>query len=147
MKYAKYELVMKRCKVHESKIEYMITAPEDACSFATKIMKLHEKPQEVFAIAMLDCKGEIIGYSEISQGDLTQSIVHPREVYKPAIIQNAAAIIAFHNHPSGNPEPSDEDIAITKRLKEAGEIIGIKLFDHIIVGYNRYTSLAEQHLM
>lgn len=147
MTYAKYELVMKRAKVHESKFEYNMYSPYDAFKFATKIMRMHENPQEVFSIVMLNTKGEVIGYSEISRGELAYSIVHPREVFKPAIVQNAAAIIAFHNHPSGNAEPSEDDKNVTQRLCEAGRILGIKVHDHIIVGDGEYTSLAKEGLM
>lgn len=147
MTYAKYELIMKKTEVRESIFDYDLRTSEDAYKFATDIMRLHEIPQEVFSVVMLNAKGEVIGYGEISRGDLTGSIVHPREVFKPAIIQNAAAIIAFHNHPSGNATPSSEDLQVTKRLSEAGRLLGIQLFDHIIVGDGEYTSLAKEGLM
>lgn len=144
MTYAKYELIMKKKEVHESVFDYDLKTSDDAYKFATDIMRMHEKPQEVFSVVMLNAKGEVIGYSEISRGDLTSSIVHPREVFKPAIIQNAASIIAFHNHPSGQSQSSAEDIQVTKRLAQAGAILGIKLLDHIIVGDGNYTSLAHE---
>ena len=74
-------------------------------------------------------------------------MVHPREVFKPAIVQNAFAIIALHNHPSGDPTPSQEDIEVSNRLKEAGEIIGIKVFDHVIIGKQNYISLKKEGCM
>jgi DNA repair protein RadC len=83
---------------------------------------------------------------EVSVGSLNQSIVHPRELFKTALLSSAAAIILVHNHPSGDPTPSREDIEITRRLKEAGEILGVKLLDHIIVG-SSYLSFTERGLL
>ena len=90
--------------------------------------------REHFLVAMLDQKNVVIGVNIVSTGSLTASIVHPREVYKPAILSNAAAIICCHNHPSGAPQPSQEDRALTTRLHDAGKLLGIALLDHIIIG-------------
>lgn len=141
--YSKYELFMKQTAVHESEIDYNIKNPNTVYDFAVNIMELNSVPQEVFVIIMLDSKGGIIGYSEISRGTLNSSMVHPREVFKPAIIQNAFGIIAIHNHPSGDPTPSKEDIEVTDRLREAGKLIGIELFDHVIIGNCEKSSLKE----
>ncbi|HIJ87415.1 MAG TPA: JAB domain-containing protein [Desulfuromonadales bacterium] len=89
--------------------------------------------REYFVALLLDGKNKIIGIHTVSQGSLNQSVVHPRETFKSAILANAAAVILAHNHPSGDLTPSSEDIAITRRLKEAGDILGIKVLDHIIV--------------
>jgi len=80
-------------------------------------------------------------------GTRNGSLVHPREVFKPAILSNAAAVLLIHNHPAGDPEPSAEDKAITRRLKEAGEILGINVLDHLVVGDGRYVSFADQLLL
>ena len=90
--------------------------------------------REHFVVLLLDQKNKIIGIHTVSTGSLTASVVHPREVYKVAILSNAAAIIAGHNHPSGDPNPSAEDRALTTRLYDAGKLLGIALLDHIIVG-------------
>ena len=90
--------------------------------------------RERFIVAHLDAKHRPIGIEVVSVGSLTSSIVHPREVFKAAIVQNAAAVILCHNHPSGDPAPSAEDVAITRRLREAGELLGIRVLDHIIIG-------------
>ena len=95
-------------------------------------------------VTFLDPKCKMIGYDTISKGTLTASIVHPREVYKAAIQKSAYSIIVLHNHPSGDPTPSQEDLKITTRLKTAGEVIGIPLLDHIIIGDNSYKSLREE---
>ena len=99
--------------------------------------------RENFVIAMLDTKNNVIGVNTVSIGSLNSSIVHPREVFKAALLAGAASIILCHNHPSGDPEPSKEDIQVTNRLVKAGEIIGIEVLDHIILGDRTYKSLKE----
>lgn len=84
---------------------------------------------------------------QVSEGSLNQSIVHPREVFIPAVKESAAAIILVHNHPTGDPAPSSEDIAITRRLREAGDIMGIKVLDHIIIGDGEFVSFVERGLL
>ena len=93
---------------------------------------------------ILNTANQVIRRELISEGNLNSSIVHPREVYRTAIIENAASIIGLHNHPSGNPTPSREDIAITKQLVEAGKVIGIAFHDHIIIAGEEYVSLAQK---
>jgi len=100
--------------------------------------------REQFLVACLDAKHAIIGVNVVSIGSLTLSIVHPREVFKPAILLNAHALIAAHNHPSGDPAPSAEDRVLTARLRQAGELIGIALLDHLILGEDRIYSFADQ---
>ncbi|MDP3793306.1 MAG: JAB domain-containing protein [Candidatus Uhrbacteria bacterium] len=92
--------------------------------------------RESFAVLMLNAKNRLIGISTISVGSLTSSLVHPREVFKPLILHNAAAVILAHNHPSGDPTPSREDNSITQRLVTLGDMMGIRVIDHIIIGDN-----------
>jgi DNA repair protein RadC len=89
----------------------------------------------------------VIGFNLVAIGTLTSALVHPREVFKAAILANAAAIILVHNHPSGDPEPSAEDRALTSRLKEAGEILGIRILDHVVIGDGRFRSLASEGII
>jgi DNA repair protein RadC len=101
--------------------------------------------REHFAIACIDAKHKIIGFHTIAIGTLTMALVHPREVFKTAILLSSAACALFHNHPSGDPTPSREDRELTKRLEQAGELLGIHILDHIIFGANnRYYSFADQ---
>ncbi len=100
--------------------------------------------REQFLVCCLDAKNVSIGVNIVSIGTLTLSIVHPREVFKPAILLNACAIIAAHNHPSGDPTPSAEDRTLTTRLREAGDLLGIRLLDHLILGDERLYSFADQ---
>ena len=108
---------------------------------------LMEETKEMFITLHLDGKNRAICYDLVSIGSLNQSIVHPREVFKTACISNAAAILCLHQHPTGDPTPSTEDISITRRLKEAGEIMGIKVLDHIIIGDGEYLSFVERGLL
>ena len=104
----------------------------------------HGLDREQFLVACLDAKHAIIGVNVVSIGSLSISIVQPREVFKPAILLNSAAIICSHNHPSGDPEPSSEDRVLTARLRQAGDLIGITILDHIILGDDRTYSFADQ---
>jgi len=100
--------------------------------------------QETFHVLLLDGKHRLRRRERVSQGTLTTSLVHPREVFGPAIREGAAALIVVHNHPSGDPEPSAEDLAVTRRLHEAGRILGVPLLDHIVVGDGAYVSIRER---
>jgi DNA repair protein RadC len=128
-------------------LEKSIANPATAAEIINQVFDMENQPNEVFAILCLNTKNKIVGVHTISIGSLNASIVHPREVFKAALLNNAASIILAHNHPSGHPEPSQEDIETTKRLVKAGEIIGIKVLDHIIIGDRRYISLGERGLM
>lgn len=107
---------------------------------------LTNETKEYFFTLHLDGKNRIVCIDQVSVGSLNQSIVHPREVFKTALLSSAAAIILIHNHPSGDPAPSREDREITRRLKEAGELLGIRILDHMIVG-DTYLSFVEQGLL
>jgi DNA repair protein RadC len=96
--------------------------------------------REKFIVLLLNAKHIPIGVNTVSVGSLTASIVSPREVFKPAIVGNAAAVLLAHNHPSGDPAPSPEDIELTKRLRDAGELLGIRVLDHVILGDGRHYS-------
>lgn len=100
--------------------------------------------KEVFCCAMLDAKNRVFKDYRVSEGTLTHSLVHPREAFRDAIKESAASVIFIHNHPSGDPTPSREDIAITERLADAGGIVGINVLDHIIIGDDTYTSMMEK---
>ncbi len=105
---------------------------------------LSRETKEHFIALHLDTKNKIVCVDTVSVGSLTSSIVHPREVFKSVLLSSAASIAIVHNHPSGTPEPSKDDINITKRLKEAGDFLGIPVIDHIIIGNGCYISLIEK---
>jgi DNA repair protein RadC len=108
---------------------------------------LRDLRHEVFKALLLDAKHGLIRDMTISEGSLTVSIVHPREVFNLAVRESAAAVIFVHNHPSGDPHPSEEDHALTRRLMAAGEILGIRVLDHIVIGDGRYVSFADEGLL
>lgn len=122
-----------------------ITSPSVLADLVMDDMRYLNK--EYFKIAILDTKNQIIVIENISIGTLNASIVHPRDVFKIAIKRNANSIILIHNHPSGDTTPSNEDISITNRLIDAGNLIGIKVLDHIIIGDNKFLSFKEKNLI
>jgi len=134
--------------VKESSILYpkrQITSPEDAYGLLKKILERADR--EYFVVMCLDTKNQPTAINVCHVGSLNASIVHPREVFKPAILSNAASVIVGHNHPSQNPTPSREDIEVTKRLVEAGKVIGIDVLDHLIVCEENFVSLKEKGYM
>jgi len=122
----------------------IIKSPEDVATIVRSQLK--GKKKEHFLVLCLDTRNHLINYKQVSMGSLDTSVVHPREVFKEAISSNAASVIFVHNHPSGDPEPSKEDVELTKRLAKAGEIIGIDVLDHIIVCDKTYLSLKTKGL-
>jgi DNA repair protein RadC len=121
---------------------YVIRSPEDGANYMMNDMRFLS--QEHFVCLYLNTKNQVIHKQTIFIGSLNASIVHPREVFREALKRSAASLIALHNHPSGSPEPSREDIEVTKRLAECGKIIGVDLLDHLIIGDNKFVSLKEK---
>jgi len=126
-----------------------IRSPEDVKQIAQQelIPEMRNHDREHFLVLYLDRKGGLIVKELVSVGGLHSSIVHPREVFKTAVKRSAASVILAHNHPSGDPTPSQDDINITRRLVEAGSIIGIEVLDHVVVGESNYCSLKEKGLI
>jgi len=129
----------------EVKIKDFINSPDDVSRLLMEEMRYYDR--EHFCVLYLDRKGGLVIKEDVSVGGLSSSIVHPREVFKTAVKCSAASIILVHNHPSGDPTPSREDIEITRRLIEAGSIMGIEVLDHLIIGQNKYCSLKEKGLL
>jgi DNA repair protein RadC len=135
----------KRVAIFSGDSRPVIRQPTDLFEYFSTQMSLLTR--EEFCVAVLDTKNRLIKHAFVSKGTLNASIVHPREVFRVAIIHSAAAIIVLHNHPSGDPTPSQEDLDITQRLVEAGKIMGINVLDHIIIGGAKYISLKEMQLL
>lgn len=133
----------KRMAAPGSQDKIHIGSPRDGAQFLME--KLRNMNHEVFVAVYLDTKNRIMAAKQISEGSLTCAVVHPREVYAEAIIRHAAAIIVAHNHPSGDPRPSDEDRELTRALVRTGEIMGIQFLDHVVIGDGRYYSFKEHH--
>ena len=123
----------------------IISSPDDASRLIMEKMRYLKK--EVFKTILLNTKNHVIKQIDVSVGSLNSSIVHPREVFSEAVKVGCSGVILAHNHPSGDPEPSREDIETTKRLIEAGSILGIKVLDHIIIGDGRYLSMKSKGLI
>ncbi len=122
-----------------------ISSPEDISK--TFIPILRHELKEKFIVVCLNSANRVIKHETISIGNLNSSVVHPREIFKVAIDCSSASIILIHNHPSGNPEPSNEDISITKKIVEVGKVMDIPVFDHIIIAGETFTSFVEKKLM
>ncbi len=109
--------------------------------------RLRDRKKEVFLALLLDSKNRVIREVLVSEGSLTASIVHPREVFAPVVRESAAGVLFVHNHPSGDPTPSREDLEITSRLKEIGDLMGVRVLDHIIIGSGDYVSFVDRGLL
>jgi DNA repair protein RadC len=124
---------------------FTVRSPQDAADLMMD--ELQHLAQEHFVCLFLNTKNQVIGKDTIFIGSLNASIVHPREVFRRAIQRASAAVICLHNHPSGDPSPSAEDRNVTKRLQEAGKLLGIDVLDHIIIGEQSFYSMKENGLM
>lgn len=122
-----------------------ISSPKEIAEIFIPLLR--DELKEKFIVVCLNSANRIIKQETISIGNLNSSVVHPREIFKVAIDSSAANIILIHNHPSGNPDPSNEDISITKKIAESGKILDIPVFDHIIIAGNTYTSFVEKRLL
>ncbi len=123
----------------------VINSPGDAAGLVMEEMRRLDR--EHFVILMLNSKHRVTARKTVSIGHLNASLVHPRELFKEVIRRSSAAVVLVHNHPSGDPTPSEEDLTVTRRLAEAGKLLGIAVLDHIIVGENQFISLREQGLL
>ena len=141
---AAFELTNRVESYSEGSSKPLLKTPEDVAGLVR--VRLKGKKKEYFLAVLLDTRSQLIKVAEISVGSLDSSIVHPREVFKEAISASAASVIFVHNHPSGDTEASEDDIKLTKRLAEAGEIMGIDVLDHIIIGDKKYLSLKREGL-
>jgi DNA repair protein RadC len=135
----------RRVEAQRGGTRVQVSSPEDVAVAYGPLMR--DLKKEIFKVVLLNTANIITGDYTISEGGLAASIVEPRAVFQRAILENAAAIICLHNHPSGNPEPSREDIRITRQLVEAGKLMGVPVHDHLIIAGSGYTSLAERGLM
>ncbi len=135
----------RREELEPEMINFDIKNPEAVVKAIRTSIK--DKAKEHFKLILLNPRNKIVGISTISVGTLNASLVHPREVFKDAITHSAASVVLAHNHPSGDPEPSEDDLTITKKLVESGKILGIEVLDHIIVGKNNFCSFKERGLI
>lgn len=125
--------------------EVPVGSPADVAGLVMEEMRNYRR--EHFRVVMLDVKNRVLGVEEVSIGSLNTSLVHPREVFRPAVVKSCAGIILIHNHPSGDPTPSSEDLEVTRRLCEAGKLMGIEVLDHVVIGDGKFFSFREKGLL
>jgi DNA repair protein RadC len=135
--------------IRESGPHYLapIKSPDQVVEIMRNHIDMENLDREMFCAIYLNRKNNVLAINTVSVGGLASSLVHPREIFKPAFLTSAAAIILVHNHPSGDPTPSAEDLNITRRLAEAGKLLGIEVLDHIIIGVGRHISLKSENRM
>jgi len=142
-----FQLLVKDSPVVPAEIQPFVGVSFRSSADIYRVFKgIAEMTVETFMVVHLDGKNRMVGMTTCSIGSMTASLVHPRDVFRPAIANMTAGLIFIHNHPSGDPAPSDEDLQITKRLFEVGKVVGIRCLDHIIIGSGRYFSFADQGL-
>lgn len=137
----------KEVSVYCPELERKMNSPEQIVKVARTYLRMHELPEEYMYMLCMNTKLEMTGIFEISHGNVNSSVVGTREVFQKALLANAVSIALIHNHPSGDPTPSREDVQVTKRLMDAGNILGIQVLDHIIIGRPSYSSLKEKGYM
>ena len=141
---------MKRYSCHmvaeDAAPNIVCTSPEEVARFCKDVLCLHESPQELVYVFYLNTKGGFVGYELVAKGGISDALVYPRDIFRGAIVLNAASIIMVHSHPSGNPTPSQIDVDLTRRLSECGDLLGIRLLDHIIIGESYFSFRQEGRL-
>ena len=142
---AAFELSRRSLSQERSIANKKVTSPDDIAQYLIPLLR--DKVREVFLIICLNTANQVIAVKQVSEGTLDASLVSPRDIFKSALEYDAKSIILAHNHPSGNAEPSQEDIQITRTLSEAGKIMNIRVFDHLIIAGNGYTSFVERRLL
>lgn len=134
----------KEVSVYIPELDRKFRSPDQAVKFARKYLHMHEQTEEYLYMVCLNTKLDFIGVFELSHGNVNSSIFSIREMFQKALLANAVSVMLMHNHPSGDPTPSREDIKVTERAVKAGELLGVEVIDHIIVGNPHYTSLREK---
>ena len=137
-------ILEKEVSVNCPEVDRKMNSPEKAAILARQFLYLHEQSEEYLYMLCMNTKLEMTSIFELSHGNVNSSIVSVREMFQKALLANAVSIILMHNHPSGDCTPSREDIQVTKRAKDAGELLGVEVIDHIIIGRPGYSSLKEK---
>jgi DNA repair protein RadC len=137
--------ITRRLRARTPGARTVLAAPADVYAAYGPLME--DLKREVFRVVLLDAQNALLRDRIVSEGTLSASLVHPREVFKPAILESAASVILLHNHPSGDPTPSREDIRLTRQLAECAHLLDLRLHDHVVIGKGRYVSLAERGII
>lgn len=141
---AAFELT-RRLRARKPGARIVLSSPAEVYTAFSPLME--DLKREVFRVALLDAQNGLLRDCVISEGTLSASLVHPREVFKPAILESAASVVLLHNHPSGDPSPSREDIRLTRQLVEGARLLDLRIHDHVVIGRGRYVSLAERGMI
>ncbi len=141
---AAFELT-RRLRARTPGARTVLSGPAEVYAAFAPLME--DLKREVFRVALLDARNALLRDRVISEGTLSASLVHPREVFKPAILESAASVVLLHNHPSGDPTPSREDIRLTRQLVECARLLDLRIHDHVVIGRGRYVSLAERGII
>lgn len=141
---AQRAVLEKEFTVNCPEVDRKMNSPERVAKLAKHFLRLHKRTEEYLYMVCMNTKLEMIAVFELSHGNVNSSIMSVREIFQKALLANAVSIILMHNHPSGDPTPSREDVEVTKRAKEAGDLLGVQLLDHIVVGRPGYCSLKER---
>jgi len=141
---AAFELT-RRLRARRPGARLLLASPAEVHSAFAPLME--DLKHEVFRVVLLDAQNRLLRDRVISEGTLSASLVHPREVFKPAILESAASVILLHNHPSGDPTPSREDVRLTRQLVECARLLDLRIHDHVVIGHGRFVSLAEQGII
>jgi DNA repair protein RadC len=134
----------KELSVNYPELDRKMNSPEKVVAVATRFLRLHEQTEEHLCMICMNVKLEMTSAFELSHGNVNSSIVSIREMFQKALLANAVSIIILHNHPSGDPSPSREDIQVTRKMVDAGKLLGVEVIDHIIIGRPSFTSLKEK---
>lgn len=134
----------KEKSVNIPNVDRKMNSPEKAVKLGRNALRIHEETEEYLYMICMNTKLEVTSVFELSHGNVNSSVVGIREMFQKALLANAVNIIVMHNHPSGDPTPSREDIAVTKRMVEAGRLVSVEVLDHLIIGDNKFTSLKEK---
>ena len=144
MEYQKYEVFAMSVIAEESEVHYRLDESRTVYEFARDILSMDMFTEERLYAVSVNAKGDVIGFFEVSRGTATGSMASTREIFKGAILSNAVAIVLLHNHPSGDPTPSNDDVKTTKKICEAGKLMDINVVDHVIVGDGGFISLRAE---
>lgn len=140
------KLVKESAKIYNVDLDdKQITSPSSAVRIVNEVLDLENMPNEHFVILTLGTRNNILGVHTVHIGTLNEAIVHPRDIFQHALLTNANSIMCFHNHPSGDPSPSEADIVVTRRIVDAGRLLGIRVLDHVVIGRGQYHSLREKN--
>lgn len=146
-KYKRYETILRPCGVRESEVDYEISCASELYDFADRVIGMGNFPEERFYVVYLNAKGRVVGFEEVAKGGISTCPVEPQQVFRGAILKGVPTIALLHNHPSGVPEPSSQDKVLTETLTKAGDLLRIRVLDHIVCGDNDYFSFTGAGLL